>query len=127
MTFGIIQAATSSSCDDKIAVKVLSRPSSDSPNEMENFRFPLNRVHVLMRYLRAKESSVRAFNVFFSYVTTGSLLPTCHPLERTNLRRRLSTCLWFPETCAIAVCDHQEVSLQMAVYLAIAAVIPQLL
>ena len=75
MTFGNIQAATSSSCDDKIAVKVLSRPSSDSPNEMEIFRFPLNRVHVLMRYLRAKESSVRAFNVFFLLFDIGIFAP----------------------------------------------------
>ena len=63
MTFGNIQAATSSSCDDKIAVKVLSRPSSDSPNEMEIFRFPLNRVHVLMRYLWATKCSLSVLDL----------------------------------------------------------------
>ena len=75
MTFGIIQAATFASCDDKIAVKVLSRPSSDSPNEMENFRFPLNRVHVLMRYRWAKDFSLSVLNVFFLLFDIGLFAP----------------------------------------------------
>ena len=91
------QTATFCSCDDKIAVKVFSRPTCASSSEMENFRFHANCLQVSLRHVWVRKLTLRMFLrhlFFFSFGLRGSEVPSCQD-QAQRLRpsaKRIRTC-----------------------------------